>query len=418
MAPDRPPLPPAPDVTTHLVGFAGFLREHGLKIGPAEQVAMTEAALILGNNLDPSLARNAAHLSAKYSAAWRAIACHSPREWRQWPDVFNRYWLPHKTRGSVRVSGQTRPARSLPDVVADLHKNLAETAHHPQPPARSQPHIGTALDAAPGHDQTDPGDESGRPRHQGGASRGEASTDALHDRELSQWSPEDLQHLTRLADQIAARLRRHVLRRWHPQPQGSILDLRHTLRASIATGGVPVIPHWRKRRRDLPRLFILVDVSRSMENYAQLFLRIARAFVQALPARVFVFHTRLTEITPLLQRDSASVQEKINAVTAGFGGGTRIASSVDDFARLARPQLNRSSQIWIFSDGFDADAPENLSLSLAGLKHRGGRVTWFHPTVGVPQSDAITQANCAQKIDRFIRLATLKDLTQAAKLLD
>ena len=79
-----------------------------------------------------------------------------------------------------------------------------------------------------------------------------------------------------------------------------------------------------------------------METHAQLFLRIARAFVGVLDARVFVFHTRLAEVTPLLQRDSARVQEKINAVTAGFGGGTRIATSLADFHRVhAKGQLGR-----------------------------------------------------------------------------
>ena len=94
------------------------------------------------------------------------------------------------------------------------------------------------------------------------------------------------------------------------------------------------------RREEPPRLFILADVSRSMEAHAALFLRVARAFAIEAQARVFVFHTRLAEVTPLMQRDSATVQEKINAVTAGFGAGTRIAASLQDFARShARAQL-------------------------------------------------------------------------------
>ena len=40
------------------------------------------------------------------SSAWRAIACSNARDWRQWPAVFEQYWLPHKIKGTVKVSGQ------------------------------------------------------------------------------------------------------------------------------------------------------------------------------------------------------------------------------------------------------------------------------------------------------------------------
>jgi uncharacterized protein len=154
-----------------------------------------------------------------------------------------------------------------------------------------------------------------------------------------------------------------------------------------------------------------------MEVHAQLFLRIARAFVGAGQARVFVFHTRLAEVTPLLQRDSPTVQEKINAVAAGFGGGTRIATSVDDFVRVhARAQLGRRAQVWLLSDGFDADPPDALADALGRVRGRGARITWFHPSAEPPVSAAVQAARAA--VGRFVRLATLADLDAAASLID
>jgi uncharacterized protein with von Willebrand factor type A (vWA) domain len=162
---------------------------------------------------------------------------------------------------------------------------------------------------------------------------------------------------------------------------------------------------------------VLVDVSRSMETHAQLFLRIARAFVVAAQARVFVFHTRLAEVTPLLQRDSGAVQEKVNAVTAGFAGGTRIATSLADFHRVhARAQLGRRAQVWVLSDGFDADEPHRLAEELAAVRGRGARITWFHPSPAVPASAAMTAARA--QVQRFVRLASLRDLGLAAELID
>jgi uncharacterized protein with von Willebrand factor type A (vWA) domain len=381
-----------------IAGFAALLREHGLSVGVAEQQAFVRAALAV------PVAR-----AARLEAAWRAIACRDARDWRRWPELFERYWHPQRLKGSVRVSGQTRPSRDIRQVVQTLHEQLGDSAPRREPGARPPD---AALDTALDILSDDTLQEADAPRAQGGATH----TDALHDRSLAEWLPQDLSQLDRLAETIARRLRARLTRRWRDDPRGARLDVRRTLRASLKTGGVPVAPAWRRPRREKPRVFILVDVSRSMETHAQLFLRIARAFVQALGARVFVFHTRLAEVTPLLQRDSGAVQEKINAVTAGFGGGTRIATSLVDFHGVhARAQLGRSARVWVFSDGFDADAPERLREELAAVRGRGARITWFHPGANPPASGAIQQAR--PLIERFVRLNSLRDLAQAADLL-
>lgn len=375
-----------------IAGFAALLREHGLKVGIAEQQAMVRAALCL------PLER-----WAQVDAAWRAIACHEPRDWRRWRELFERYWYPQRLKGSSKVSGQTRPSRNLQQLVQSLHDGMAGGA----PPARratSDVDLQAPLLAD---------DDSGRQRAQGGASR----TEALHDKSLSMWLPQDLAQLERLAEQIAQRLRKRLTRRWHDSAAGRRLDVRRTLRASLRTGGLPLNPVWRAPRRERPRLFILVDVSRSMETHAQLFLRIARAFVLAMDARVFVFHTRLAEVTPLLRSDSAAVQEKVNAVTAGFGGGTRIATSVADFHAVhARAQLTRNARVWVLSDGFDADEAHRLANELARVRGRGARIAWFHPSEKTPASMAM-QAVQRQRglIERFWRLNSLRDLATVAE---
>ena len=385
------PLPTAQPLAA-LAGFAAHLREHGFVVGVAEQQAMVRAALALPGALQQP---------ARLGEAWRSIACHGASDWRRWPDLFQRYWQPHRSTGSMRVSGQTRPPRDIRQLVQQLHDSLGEGGTKPGATAAD-----TALTDSPAE-----GDALNR--HQGGASR----TEALHDRSLHEWLPQDLALLQQWAERIAARLRRRLTRRWHAHPQGRRLDLRHTLRRSLATGGVPVAPAWHQPRRERPRLFILVDVSRSMETHAQLFLRIARAFVVAAQARVFVFHTRLAEVTPLLQRDSGAVQEKVNAVTAGFAGGTRIATSLADFHRVhARAQLGRRAQVWVLSDGFDADEPQRLAEELAAVRGRGARITWFHPSPAVPASAAMAAAR--PQVQRFVRLASLRDLATAADLID
>lgn len=303
------------------------------------------------------------------------------------------------------MSGQTRPSRHLRQSVQAMHEQMAAASQ----PSNGQAAPQTAGDMPGiGQDETD----TGSPRAQGGASR----TDALHARDGQMWMPQDLSALQQLARQITAQLQPRLTRRWRVAPHGQRLDLRHTLRRSIGWGGELMQPAWRVKRHEPPRLFILADVSRSMESHAALFLRVARAFALEADARVFVFHTRLAEVTPYMHRDTPAIQEKVNAVTAGFGGGTRIAASLQEFARQhARAQLNRGTRVWVFSDGFDTDSPELLSQALQEVRARGARITWFHPTRQVPAAQALQRARSS--IERCVPLASLADLAAARHVL-
>ncbi len=389
---------PASMPSERLASFAGLLREHGLTVGVAEQQAMLQTALHFGPLQEKPL-----------QAAWRAIACHSHREWQLWPDVYERFWHPEKLRGGVKVSGQTRPSRNLRQSVQALHDQM-DAAQQPNTQGGAQhAALQTAGDMpSVGLDEHN----AGIPRAQGGASR----TEALHQRDGQMWLPQELNALQQLARQITAKLQPRPTRRWRLATRGQRLDLRQTLRRSVAWGGELMQPAWKVKRVEPPRLFILADVSRSMESHAALFLRVARAFALEADARVFVFHTRLAEVTSYMQRDTPAIQEKVNAVTAGFGGGTRIAASLQDFARQhARAQLNRGSRVWVFSDGFDTDEPELLSAAMQEVRARGARITWFHPTRQVPAAAAVQQAR--RCIERFVPFASLADLVAARHVL-
>jgi uncharacterized protein with von Willebrand factor type A (vWA) domain len=377
------PLP----LSERLAGFAALLREHGMRVGPAEQRDMLATSLHLGS-LDMD----------RLAGAWRAIACSNARDWRQWPAVFEQYWLPHRIKGTVKVSGQTRPRRDLRSQLQQMHEGMDGDAPSGQ--------------AASGSADQGSSDETQatQARAQGGAGRGQP--DALHERSAQMWMPQDLHALQLLARQIQRQLQSLPTRRWQLHARGRRLNLRATLRRSVAHGGLPLAPAWQQPRTEPPRLFILVDVSRSMESHAAFFLRVARAMAQAADARVFVFHVNLAEVTPLMRSDSATVQEKINAVTAGFGAGTRIAHNLMEFARRhARAQLGRQARVWLLSDGFDTDAPEELAQALQTLRGHGARITWFHPTRQAPASLAVRQARAL--VERFHPLASLADLARA-----
>ncbi len=350
-----------------VAAFGRFLRQNGYPVGIGEQAAMVQAALAL----TPEHYR-------RIEPCWRSIVCTNRGEWQRFPELFKLYWRRDAMRATTKVSGRSRRSRSLRQAVAELHDAMAtgETA--------SAAAKGFFDARAAGDAQT-----AGEGYAQGGAS----AVDPPQRRGIQDWRPEDLGRLRLLAEAVAKRVRRQLMRRVQIANRGRSLDLRRTLRRSLKYGGLPLAPAWQRRRRELPRVFMLVDVSRSMELYAQLFLRVARAFCEVLRARVFVFHTRLVEVTPMLRRTSGRAQEKLDAIAFGFGGGTRIAASLQDFAGAhARAALSRRSIVLVCSDGYDTDPPAELRESLRAITQRGARVFWLHPTRTSALSTALEQA--------------------------
>ena len=385
----------AVDPRQRLGEFAHYLREHGFALGYAEVELMARAAAALPLAQWPRI-----------EALWRGIAAGSRKQWLKYPDLHQAFWFPHKVKASTRSSGLTRKGRSLPELVQQMHSEMGQTP--PNSRQASQP----ALDLA---DQTGTGelDEAPGPqRAQGGASR----TAPLEERDFADWQPADMDRFEPLVEALKRRLRSQILRRLqHHQSSGQI-HLRRSLRGALATGGELVKLHHVRRQRRQPRVVVLVDVSRSMEVHAQFYLRLTRAFVEVMDARAFVFHTRLAEVTPLMKRRSERVQEKVNAVTFGFGGGTRIASCLHEalHAHLGR-SLARGDLFLVFSDGYDTDEPQALAEVLAQVKARGARVGWLHPLAQTPQSEAMRLAS--PYVSRFLPAHNLASLARLPELL-
>ncbi|MFL6002513.1 MAG: VWA domain-containing protein, partial [Nocardioides sp.] len=78
----------------------------------------------------------------------------------------------------------------------------------------------------------------------------------------------DLEEMRREIYPLARRLATRLTKERHARGRGP-LDFRRTVRASISTGGVPLITHHRPRRPHRTELVVLCDVSGSVANFAQ-----------------------------------------------------------------------------------------------------------------------------------------------------
>jgi uncharacterized protein with von Willebrand factor type A (vWA) domain len=381
----------ARDPRERLAEFAGYLREHGFALGYAEIELMTRAAADVALSAWP-------HIEAR----WRAIASGNRPQWLKYSELHRAFWFPDRVQGTVRSSGVSRRRRTIPELI---EQRRAESGNEPPrfAPGSQSTSLGATQDLV---------DDDRSTTAQGGASR----TEALEQRDFTDWTAEDIERFELLVEQFQRRLRTQLLRRWQKGKTDGAIDLRQTLRTAMGTAGELIQLQHLRRRREPPRVVLFVDVSRSMEVHAQFYLRLARAFVDVMDARAFVFHTRLADVTALMQRGGRRVQEKINAVTFGFGGGTRIASCLQDALHhhLSRT-LRRGDVMFIFSDGYDTDEPGALAQVLAQIRARGTRIVWLHPTMQVPESAAMAMAR--NLVTRFLPAHNLASLSRLPQVL-
>ena len=212
-------------------------------------------------------------------------------------------------------------------------------------------------------------------------------------------------------------------RRWSPSRNGTLPDLRRTMRgATRPEGDLMQIVHRRRRRRQRP-LIVLADISGSMEKYADLFLVFAHAAQRRIDdVEVFTFSTRLTRITEdLRRRDTSAALAKVAANVHDWSGGTKIGENLAIWNRSWSRRLSRGGPIaLILSDGWDCGDPDLLRREMARLSRTVHRVLWLNPLAARADYRPATRGMQAALpyIDHLLPAASVHDLRGVVRLLD
>lgn len=242
------------------------------------------------------------------------------------------------------------------------------------------------------------------------------------DADLLSVSPEQLaatrQAVAVLGRKLASRLARK--RRRH---QRSALDFRKTIRASLATGGVPADLHFRKPRPAKPEIMLLVDVSSSVSTFAAFTLQLAYTIrSQFSKVRTFAFTDGIEEITGILENapDVVSAARDIN----GAHGFVRLDGHSDYGMALARfwdrwgPQVTSRTSVIILGD-----ARNNYHASRSGVldavRERARHLYWLNPepSRNWDTGDSIA-TEYGQHCDRMTECRNLRQLKEFAEALD
>ena len=228
-------------------------------------------------------------------------------------------------------------------------------------------------------------------------------------------SSEDIRAAEQVAIRIGAALRDRRSRRRRVARRGAAIDMRRTIRASLATGGEPLRLAMRRRPDRPTRIAALCDVSGSMTAYARPFLAFLAGLMRADDAAdAYLFHTRLVRITQALRDDDPiRALNRITLLADGFGGGSKIGETLMRFATgPARRFVDGRTIVLILSDGYDSDAPGAVAAALAKLRRRGCRIIWLNPLKGWKDYAPVARGMAAALpyLDDFAPAATLSDI--------
>jgi uncharacterized protein with von Willebrand factor type A (vWA) domain len=177
----------------------------------------------------------------------------------------------------------------------------------------------------------------------------------------------------RLASRLAVRRRRAADGR---------LDLRRTIRHSLATGGVPLAPHFRARRITRPELVLLCDVSGSVSAFARFTLMFCHALQgQFSRVRSFAFIDTVDEVTALFEEGDVTDALRRLATEADLvwlDGHSDYGHAFTAFhARYLDAVTPRTTLLLL------GDARNNYRAAstwvLRELHHRARQVFWLNP---------------------------------------
>jgi uncharacterized protein len=202
------------------------------------------------------------------------------------------------------------------------------------------------------------------------------------DRALPSGPLQDLASVHRVVAQLKRRLKtqgqehRGQRRRMH-------VDVRRTMRASLETGGVPVVVKEKPVRPRRPEIFVLCDVSTSVTSASVFFLSVLHALHDAFrKMRSFVFIERVSEVTDVFarERDFRAVSEAIgrDAGVADISGYTDYGRVWSEFRALVEDELHPRATIIVLGDA-RTNGRDPRADTFAQIAARAGRTFWLNP---------------------------------------
>jgi uncharacterized protein len=192
----------------------------------------------------------------------------------------------------------------------------------------------------------------------------------------------DLAELRRAVAPLARRLAVRLSARRRLGREGR-LDFRKTVRASLGTGGVPVVTHHRPRKVHKPELVVLCDVSGSVAGFSHFTLMLTQALREHFTGvRAFAFVDTTDEVTRFF-RPGADVVDAVQRIgreadVVGFDGHSDYGTAFEVFADRWASAVGPKTSLLVLGDGRTNYRPPGLPV-VADLVRRSRSAHWLKP---------------------------------------
>jgi uncharacterized protein len=195
-------------------------------------------------------------------------------------------------------------------------------------------------------------------------------------------SRDDMAELRRQVFPLARRLATRLTARRRLGRSGK-LDFRRTVRASLGTGGVPIVTHHKPHKPHKPELVVLCDVSGSVAGFAHFTLMLAYALSeQFTKVRAFAFIDTCDEVsrffTPGGEVGDALARMSSEAQLVWFDGHSDYGHSLETFAERYPDAIGPRTSLLVLGDArnnYRATGSATLRQLVAKARH----AYWLNP---------------------------------------
>jgi uncharacterized protein len=192
----------------------------------------------------------------------------------------------------------------------------------------------------------------------------------------------DLAELRRAVSPLARRLAVRLSARRRFGREGR-LDFRRTVRASLATGGVPIVTHHRPRTVHKPELVVLCDVSGSVAGFSHFTLLLTQALREHFTGvRAFAFVDSTDEVTRFF-RPGADVVDAVGRIgreadVVAYDGHSDYGTALEVFAERWPAAVGPRTSLLVLGDGRTNYRDPGVTV-LADLVRRARSAHWLNP---------------------------------------
>lgn len=248
-------------------------------------------------------------------------------------------------------------------------------------------------------------------------------TPLVEDIDLMHATREELDEIARRIGPLARKLATRLAARRRRGRKGR-LDVRRTIRRSLAHGGVLLEPKWRPRRISKPELVLLCDVSGSMATFARFTMQLTFAIGhQFSNVRSFAFIDGLDEVTkyfgPGADFHDAMAEMAAQARLVRRDGHSDYGSALSIFASEYADAVTARSTVIVTGDARNNYRDTGLDV-LTDIAEKAKSLHWLNPEASRywdtgdsimatyrPACDGVHEVRSLRQLERFVERVAL-----------